>query len=91
MLHPPFPIRAEVVKPQAVFLGINLINEALPKDFPSSRIYKALENRKLNTLAIILACLGNSSQSPPPGFVLGSYVITDQNKHDIPYLQKKGG
>ena len=65
----PFPIGAEKIKPEAVFLWIDFRYKLAAQQSPLRRIDHAFKNRILYPLAVILACLGNPAQSFPTSFI----------------------
>jgi hypothetical protein len=57
---------------------------------PLSGVEKALENRLLDTLAVVRTELGNLAQSSFSLGSLGIDVVSDEYQH-LGYLQKKAG
>ena len=53
-------------------------------------IHRALKHRILDTLAVVLVCLGNPAQPFPSSLVGRSDIIADPNEHTT-YPQIKGG
>jgi hypothetical protein len=62
VLHPALPIGTEKVESKAVLLLIQDTEETTFQEFPPGRIHIALENRILDTKAIILAGFRNFPQ-----------------------------
>jgi len=66
------PVLAEIVKPQAIFLRVNRIDQPAFQLHPLSWIDQALENRVLYPLAAILAELGHV---PKPALTIGRFRV----------------
>jgi hypothetical protein len=92
MFHAMPPIRTQEIKPQAVFLWINLINQPLAENCPLRRINDALKNGILNPLPIIQTRLCYPAQTTLSSVLTGGNIIADKHKHTtLSYFQIKGG
>jgi hypothetical protein len=81
LFDPVSPVLAKKVKPQAVFFGIDFVNQTLPELRPLGRIYQAFEDGLLHALAEVAAFLGNMAKPFP---ALGSFrihVVGHDHKH----------
>jgi hypothetical protein len=77
----PLPVIAEVVEPEAVGRGIDLLAQSMLQGSPLRSIYLNLKHRELNALTEVLA----QSRDPPkplrPTDIRSSDVVTHQNHH----------
>jgi hypothetical protein len=90
MFYPALPIGSKEVEAQAVSAGIDDSQEPSPEADPKRRFKQALEDRELNTLAVIFAELGDLAQATPPCLRLRLDVVCYQHHH-LGYLQKNDG
>jgi hypothetical protein len=90
MFHPALPIGSKEVEAQAVSMGIDQSHEPSPEGDPKRGFKQALEDRKLNALAVIFAELGDLAQASTPSLGLCLDVVCYQHHH-LGYLQKNDG
>ena len=65
------------VKPQAIFLRLDLIGERLTKSGPLCRVNQTLKHGFLHTLAVILATTGNMAEPLPTFCCFCVHIIGD--------------
>ena len=90
-----FPIVAEEIKAQAVFVRIRHGDERCAKRNPLGGINQTLEDGVLDALSAILTEACNAAQTAPSCFRSRADIVTDQDKHLLSpltvYFQRKAG
>lgn len=89
MFYAMLPIRAQIVKPQTVFFGINLRNQPVLKLCPLCRIDDTLKHRILDPLSEVLAGAGNPAQTALPARVGCCDIIAHDYEHSSSLPHKR--
>jgi len=86
VLDPFLPVLPEIVKPQAIFLGVGHIDEGVFELDPLGWINQTFENGVLHALAAILTEFGYVSKPTLTGGSLGVHVVSNQYHHRSYFL-----
>jgi hypothetical protein len=90
-----FPVVAEEIKAQAVFLRLHHGNELCPECHPLGGIDQTLENRILDALSAIQTKACNAAETTPSCLGSRADIVTNQDKHLLSflrfYLQRNAG
>jgi hypothetical protein len=78
-----FPVRTEVVIPEAILFDINDMLKLGFQSHPLSRSDDALEDAVLDSLAVIQAGLRNLPQAPLPACSNNGDIVAHENQHVI--------
>jgi hypothetical protein len=95
VLDTAFPVVAEEIKAQAVFLRIRHGSERCAESHPLGGINQTLEDRILDALSAILTEARNAAQTPLSRLRSRTDIVTNQDKHlqssPTAYFQRNAG
>jgi hypothetical protein len=95
MFDTAFPVVAEEIKAQTVFLRIRHGKERCAECYPLGGINQTLEDRVLDALSAVLAEARNAAQTALSCLRSRADIVTNQDKHLLPpltdHFQRKAG
>jgi hypothetical protein len=81
VFHPAFPVRPQKVEPEAILVRLIDFKKFMFDFYPLLGFHKALKDRILYSLAIVLAYPSDMTKTSRPTSRCGVHIICYQNHH----------